>query len=180
MHWNAVSTGGRGYSLERMCDEVKHLPRGQLWRYGQAGDLPGDGLRIDEQGLQQLVRANKGRKGFAYTHYRPGDGDNGALVAQANAQGFTVNFSANNLAHADALAERGEAPVVVVVPPDQTEPMRTPAGRLVAICPASIRDDVTCATCGVCAHPTRKAIIGFPAHGSGKAKAHRVITVARA
>ena len=44
-----------------------------------------------------------------------------------------------------------------------TLPTRTPAGRRIAVCPASYTD-ATCAACGSCA-AHRKAIIGFPAHG---------------
>ena len=96
---------------------------------------------------------------------------NAAALAQANAAGFTLNLSANNLEDADRLAALGAGPVVVVLPIDAVRPTRTPAGRFVSICPAAVRDDVTCATCGICAHPMRKAIIGFPSHGSGAEKA---------
>jgi hypothetical protein len=43
-------------------------------------------------------------------------------------------------------------------------PRRTPAGRRIAICPATYSDP-TCKTCGACASP-RGAVIGFPAHGA--------------
>ena len=95
---------------------------------------------------------------------------NAAVIAAANAAGFTINLSANNLTHADELVAAGIAPVVVLLPPDQAKPTLTPAGRHVSVCPASIRDDIDCARCGVCA-TNRKTIIGFPVHGSGKAKA---------
>ncbi|GAD23489.1 hypothetical protein [Acidovorax sp. MR-S7] len=85
-----------------------------------------------------------------------------------------INLSANDLDHADQLVDLGIAPVVTLLPADQVTPTVTPAGRTVAICPASVRDDVSCATCGVCAVAHRKAIIGFPAHGSGAKKAQRV------
>jgi hypothetical protein len=49
-----------------------------------------------------------------------------------------------------------------------------PQGRHVAICPATMRNDVQCATCGICANATRKAIIGFPAHGSGAKRVQAV------
>jgi len=44
-----------------------------------------------------------------------------------------------------------------------TFPTHTPAGRRIAVCPASYTE-TTCAACGSCARH-RKAIIGFPAHG---------------
>lgn len=170
MHWRKVSNGERGGDVEQFAAQIKRLPRAQLWRYGQAGDLPGDGRRVDARALAAIVEANKGRRGFAYTHYPVDDPVNAAVIAAANAAGFTINLSANNLAHADELAAAGIAPVVVLLPPDQANPTLTPAGRHVSVCPASIRDDIDCARCGVCA-TNRKAIIGFPVHGSGKAKA---------
>src|SRR5260221_4048158 len=42
-------------------------------------------------------------------------------------------------------------------------PRYTPAGRRIAICPATYTD-ATCKSCGACAEP-REAVIGFPAHG---------------
>lgn len=176
IHWSKVSEGRRGGTLEELCTQIHKLPKGQLWRYGQAGDLPGDGTLIDLAGLLQITNANQGRKGFGYTHYDPVIAENATAVTMANAYGFTVNLSANSLEHADQLADLGIAPVVTMLPADADTPVHTPKGRLVTICPASGPNDtgITCATCAICAHPTRKAIIGFPAHGTGKKKAHAV------
>ena len=71
----------------------------------------------------------------------------------------------SDLADADRLAETGAGPVVVVLPSSQTANTATPAGRRVVVCPATQRDDVSCATCQLCARQ-RAAIVGFPAHGS--------------
>src|SRR5271156_4762681 len=43
-------------------------------------------------------------------------------------------------------------------------PRYTPAGRRIAVCPATY-SDATCKTCGACAR-VRDAVIGFPAHGA--------------
>jgi len=43
-------------------------------------------------------------------------------------------------------------------------PRHTPAGRRIAICPATYTN-ATCKSCGACAEP-RDAVIGFPAHGA--------------
>jgi hypothetical protein len=43
-------------------------------------------------------------------------------------------------------------------------PRYTPAGKRIAICPATY-SDATCKTCGACAH-VRDAVIGFSAHGA--------------
>ena len=85
------------------------------------------------------------------------------------------NFSpANSLEHADDLSMFQVAPIVTILPIDASRSLRTPGGRHVSVCPAAVGDDMDCARCGICQNATRKAIIGFPAHGSGKAKAQRV------
>lgn len=170
LHWRAVDEG-RGGSLDELCAKLKALPKHQLWRWAQAGDLPGDGARIDAEALAKVVDANRGRSGFAFTHYDPADELNASAIRHANHHGFAVNLSANNVEHADQLHALGVAPVVVVLPADAAKPIKTPAGNHISVCPAAVRDDVTCATCGICAVSTRKAIIGFPAHGSGAKKA---------
>lgn len=174
LHWDKVSDGARGGTLPEFCADIRKLPRHQLWRWAQAGDLPGHDDRIDGAALEQIVQANHGRCGFGFTHYDPKTPANKAALVAANANGFTINLSADSLERADELAALGAGPVVVVLPIGATKPTRTPEGRFVAVCPATVRDDVTCATCGICAHATRKAIIGFPAHGSGAKKAQAV------
>lgn len=165
LHWAAVSAGTRGTSWGQFCADIAALPDGQLWRHNQAGDLPQTGGTIDAVKLGQLVQANMGKRGFTYSHHR--DAASLAWIRHANAWGFTVNLSANDLADADALADTGAGPVVVVLPSTQTQNTETPAGRKVVICPATQRDDVSCATCQLCQRQ-RSTIVGFPAHGTRK------------
>src|SRR6202030_1578518 len=197
MHWDRVSHDLAGGSWSEFCAKVVALRPGRLWRYAQAGDLPGYGGKIDGALLDELVTANTGKNAIAFTH-KPVLGDhnvaveNRRLIAAAVAAGFTVNLSANNSAHADRLAELGIAPVVTVLARayarkavrhrfkrkrdewaetigdwrDRTAPLPryTPAGKRIAICPATY-SDATCKTCGACAR-IRDAVIGFPAHGA--------------
>jgi len=170
--WRKVTEGRAGLSWAEFLEKVETLPRRILWRHNQAGDLPGAGDTIDREALAQLVRANGTRRGFTYTHKPPTRG-NLAAIRAANNAGFTVNLSADNLAEADTLADTGAGPVVVVLPADTHKPVKTPGGRTVAICPATI-SPVTCLDCGLCAMSNRKAIIGFPAHGVRKNAASRI------
>lgn len=165
LHWAAVSAGTRGTSWGQFTQAIAALPEGQLWRHNQAGDLPQTGGTIDAVKLGQLVQANIGRRGFTYTHHR--DAASLAWVKHANAWGFTVNLSANDLQDADTLADTGAGPVVVVLPSTQTQNTTTPTGRKVVVCPATQRDDVSCATCQLCQRQ-RGTIVGFPAHGTKK------------
>jgi len=170
LHWAAVSAGTRGTDWGQFTQSIAALPEGQLWRHNQAGDLPQVGGTIDAVKLGQLVAANQGKRGFTYSHHR--DAASLAWIRHANEWGFTVNLSANNLADADALADANCGPVVVVVPSTITINHFTPKGRQVVICPATQRDDVSCATCQLCQRQ-RAAIVAFPAHGSR----HRVINL---
>ena len=169
LHWRAVTEGRRGSTWGAFLASVKALPEGQLWRHNQAGDLPGEGDKLDTRALRALVHANKGKRGFTYTH-KPMTGAAARRAVQyANENGFTVNLSANTLAHADELARHGVAPVVVVLaqPEGDATPAFTPEGRRVVVCPATYMDDMTCQRCQLCQRQ-REVIVGFPAHGTHK------------
>jgi hypothetical protein len=118
--WAGVSDGTRGGSWDELCAKVAALPKRTLWRYAQAGDLPGADDAIDTELLWQLVVSNRGKKVIAFTH-KPVLADTSVAhrkrctIAVANAVGFTINLSANNLAEADALAALGIGPVVTVL-----------------------------------------------------------------
>ncbi|MFE1571565.1 hypothetical protein ACFIQG_07105 [Comamonas odontotermitis] len=184
-HWNKVSND-RGYDLDQLCAEIAALPKHQMWRWAQAGDLPGDGVLIDDVALAKIAKANTGRKGFGYTHYDPTIPHNAQAIAAANAAGFALSVSANGLEHADQLAALKVAPVVTIMPEVTTEKISsTPGGEPIVICPASIRDqaekpaarNITCATCGLCQVGSRKSIVGFPAHGVTKKRAEKVFWI---
>jgi hypothetical protein len=133
---------------------------------------------IDADALQALTKANTGRRGFTYTHHVMHDSTaaehNREAVKIANNNNFTINLSANDLEHADLLADLNAGPVVTIMPEDSPKVQHTAKGRTVVQCPATYNDDITCATCGICQVATRKAIIGFPVHGIRKNAAKAV------
>ena len=165
LHWQAVTNAKRGTDWSTFCASIAALPDDQLWRHNQAGDLPGDGTTVNPALLGELVAANKGKRGFTYSHYR--DSESLQWIRHANQWGFTVNLSANDLQDADTLADTQCGPVVVVLPSTTTANTTTPKGRKVVVCPATQRDDVSCATCQLCQRQ-RETIVGFPAHGTKK------------
>jgi hypothetical protein len=183
-HWQKMSATAPGltYKLGKNSHNVLTLKtflagirklRG-LWRLNQAGDLPHVDQAIHLPTLRSIITAAKKSKGFTYTHHlvtgRTATAKhNRAAIRAANKAGFTINLSANSLTHADKLASLNVGPVAVVVHSDVTANMTTPDGRKVVICPATIRDDSSCATCGLCQR-LRDFIIGFPAHGVAKKK----------
>jgi hypothetical protein len=168
-HWNRVSQSLLGTSWKTFLQSIRRLPIGQLWRYAQAGDLPGLGDHINAKALRELVRANKGKKGFAYTHKPVLNNErNAQLIREANARGFRINLSANSLHEADKLFDLGIGPVVTLLSPETREATKTPKGRRVIICPAYTAG-LTCKKCQICSKE-RQAIVGFPVHGPAKGR----------
>ena len=174
LHWNAVSTGKRGDTYADFVDEISRLKDNQVWRHNQAGDLAGANDVIDAKALKQLVKANKDKRGFTYTHY-PLTKENAKAIKHANKNGFTINMSAESLTQADELAALGIGPVVAIVPPGWNG-TTTPAGRRVTVCPAQRIDHMTCAICTLCQKADRQAIVAFEAHGGRR---HLVMQIAQ-
>lgn len=179
LNWNRVDE--RGTDLDGLIKALNRMPKGQLWRHNVAGDLPGHGEDVDAYQLGQIVKANRGRKGFTYTHKKSPEA---IYWAKAATQwGFTVNLSADDAGEADRLAATG-APVVCIVPMDTPRHSTTPEGRPVLVCPAQTVEHMTCALCGLCQQANRRQIIGFRAHGTkakqADHKARRVIPITAA
>lgn len=178
IHWRKTSSGERGNDWDNLCETVEKFPEDQVWRHNVAGDLPHDDQVIDASKLSELVDANTGRRGFTYTHHDMSIPANVEAVRDANARGFTINLSANSPEHADELADLNAGPVVTVVSEFvEGKKLETPAGRRVVVCPATYRDDTSCATCKLCALTDRKVIIGFPLHGSRRRVAARQLGI---
>ena len=175
LHWDKVTRKERGDDWATFIDKIKDLPTGSKWRHNQAGDLPGDMEKLDNEKCIELAKANKGKRGFTYTHYDVLDNFQNAITVNImNHLGFTVNVSANNLEHADKLCDLNIAPVATVLPIDQTTNTVTPKGRKVVVCPATYKDDVSCASCMLCEKWDRNVVVGFPAHGTSKKKASAI------
>lgn len=168
MHWRKLDKGEskNAANWPEFLTQIKRIQRGSLWRHNQAGDLNGSNNEIDALALRQLVNANRGKRGFTYTHYPMDTIPNMMAVHQANTEGFTVNLSANDVNHADKLKALNVGPVVVIMPRDSEKVSHTPAGNKVVICPAENTDKVNCLSCGLCQIADRNYIIGFRAHGT--------------
>jgi len=167
-----ILNGTRVYSFEELLYSVRSLKPGALWRHNIAGDLTSnDQLTVDRVALRAIADANKGRRGFTFTHYDVLTNlGNREAIKEANENGFTINLSGNSFSHADQLADLGIGPVTVILPAGTTRNTKTPKGRTVVICPTNTHG-VTCAQCGLCARQ-RSTIIGFPASGGQK---HRIL-----
>jgi hypothetical protein len=183
IHWKKITSGERGVNWKEFCQQVSELPDGQLWRHNQAGDLGGEGEIINERQLALLVKANKNKRGFTFTHKSViGSNEektiknNRELIRRANKNGFTINVSANNLRDADDKADLNIGPVVSVLPSEvKNKTLFTPKGRKVIVCPATYKDGMDCSKCRLCSIATRSVIIGFPAHGAMKGRVDKVL-----
>jgi hypothetical protein len=186
--WKQCETIGIGWIA--LCEKVQKLPSKQLWRHNQAGDLPGNGDKINVTMLNRLVKSNAGRNGFTYTH-KPMIGENKKAVKLANKNGFTINLSGNDLKHARKLKKLNIAPVVSIAPlelerqskkgqwietttdwKDRTQNWRENNAD-VTLCPAT-NSDIKCIDCKLCAIASRETIVAFPAHGFRKNKANKI------
>lgn len=168
IHWGLVDSGTRGVCWDEFVCAIRELPKGQLWRHNQAGDLPGDGTDVDVLALSQLVESNRGKRGFTYTHYQLSHHNLWAIEA-ANEQGFAINISCDTLTEADRVRKMTKSPMTVVLHSEEKrKSFMTEGGNRVLVCPAYYQK-TNCARCGICADRSEgRAIIGFPAHGAKK------------
>lgn len=184
IHWRALSQGRAATALDvdGLYSAVSSIPKGKLWRHNESGDLLSDEYGFINAGfIWGLVHANKGRRGFTYTHHAQ-NFHNLTLIQQANREGFTINISTNNIKHAIETREKApDVPIVTIVSEEQWGGKRVinmpESGVYIARCPAEYNEGVTCKTCGICQVSSRKAIVGFTPHGTGK---RRVINIVKA
>ena len=177
MNWDAVDAGNRGAAWREFLANIAALPAGQLWRHNVAGDLPPIAPdEINAGAVADLVTANRGKRGFTYTHY-PMNRRNAAIVREANAAGFTINASANNPKQAADYMARGLPAVCLVSRSQNLSEWRKMSARSrgkefhVIQCPAEYRDDISCASCGLCQQSGRRVVVGFTVHGTRSAAA---------
>lgn len=177
IHWSKVSNAERGVTYDQFVEQVRKIQRGQLWRHNVSGDLQHNDGNIDYLKLRKLIMANKGRKGFTYSHHVLNE-HNVICLQNANGMGFTVNASCESVDDADRVMTEHQIPAVAVIP--STESRRffnTSSGRKVIVCPATIHENVTCSTCGLCQKADREFVIAFPAHGVAKKTVNEIVTV---
>jgi len=177
IHWKKVSSGERGYEWDEFTTLVRKLQRGQLWRHNVSGDLPHDGNgNIDADKVAELINANRGRRGYTYTHHVLNN-ENLEIIKKANNNGFTINASCESVDMADSVMTEHGIPAVAVINSEESRRFFTTTnGRKVVVCPATIHENVTCATCGLCQKPDRQFVIAFPAHGNAKKTVNAIVS----
>ena len=136
----------------------------------------GDVVTVDASGvvtfdLQYVetigeLAADAGLRAFGYSHawrrMSPAD------VAAVAASGYVLNASCETVGDvADAIA----LGLPATIANDDVAEGTIINDRRVVTCPAQTRDDVTCASCGLCARPERKSVVRFRIHGTARRKA---------
>jgi len=173
-HWEAVTRGDRGTPWPEFLAAIRALPVGQLWRHNQAGDLWQPGTLTGRTALAQLVEANRGRRGWTYSHHKRTPATAQAFKA-ATAQGFTINASCHSEREADAAMAHGLRAVFVAPSTETRRQWTTAGGNRAVICPAQRFAGMDCATCKLCqSRPSNVAIV-FLAHGAGRKRIEQVI-----
>ena len=183
LHWREVTNGNRGVVWADFLEAIRNLPKGQLWRHNAAGDLWKPGTVIGSAALTQLVEANRGRRGFTYSHH-PRTPSTVRAFKSATAHGFTVNASCHSETEADAAVADGLRAVVIVPAAETRNRWQSPGGNPIVLCPAQ-RDGerfaaMDCATCQLCAARPQHVVVAFKAHGNGRRKAEATLGAANA
>ena len=170
IHFDAASNGK---SFADLLKWVATLPL-RIWRYGVAGDLPGDGVTLCRDSILKLAKANKKRPVLAYTHY-PVTPDNLDTIKAANKAGFALNVSCDTLEDIKT-AYRAGVPVVTYTASDDTRKAWTDDGIKYVTCPnQASKAKPQCADCKLCAKSGRDAVVVFRSHGSRKGKVLAVV-----
>lgn len=161
-------------SLDSLIENIGTIKKGKLWRYGVAGDLPGNNRRIDKTALRRIIKANKGKRGFTYTH-KPLTEDNIAILKESNNNGFTINVSCDTFDQVRNANNLG-LPAVVVLPRTTPDKFKIDGNIPVLACPVEKKaNKIQCIDCGWCAMPNRSFVVGFHAHGNNASTIDKMV-----
>lgn len=160
VHWSMVTRGERGTDYPTFTNSIRKLPYGQLWRHNQAGDM-----HKDVQYVDQLIAANRGRRGYTYTSWTYSD----ELFIRAKREGFTINKSCYSASSAAFAVSWGIPAVFSGAPVEYRDVTAwTEFGVRFVVCPTKRNSPaakkVQCATCQLCHTRPDNVVIVFPLH----------------
>jgi hypothetical protein len=161
-------------SREVLAERLKSgaTRQAQYLRDRVVGDVVAPDGGIDYGYIEDVAWAARdaGLIPFGYTHaWSRMDRDGVARIAAA---GYTMNASCETEADVRRAVDLGMPATIVS---DDLEEGAMIAGKRVVTCPAQTRDNVTCATCGLCAKSQRAALVRFLIHGTARRKAGRAV-----
>lgn len=148
-------------------------PSARYLRDRVVGDIVTENSEIDHNyisGIADLAREFQ-LIAFGYTHaWRRFSKDDVARVA---ATGYVMNASCETRADVRAAIDLGMPVTIASDLVTEGETFTRPDGTTARIvtCPAQTRENVTCASCGLCAKANRAAIVRFEIHGMAKKRA---------
>ena len=177
MNWDKVTAGIRGGSFKELLNKIKALPASTLWRAHIAGDIPANERgEVSEVYINKVSEANKGRRGYTYTHHDLNIKNNSKLFKKANNKNFIINVSCESEQQADTAVNVHKLPAVMVVKStEQRKAWTTAGGNRVIICPAQSAGR-SCVDCRLCAdRPSPRLIIAFLAHGNAAKKINQIL-----
>lgn len=155
----------------------RRLKSARYLRDRVVGDLVDASGKFDMGYVLAIAKlsAKHGLKVFGYTHaWRK---LTKAQVKRISASGYVMNASCETVADVRQAISLGMPAVITngkILEGAMIDDMR------VITCPAQSRDNVTCATCGLCAKTDRKVIVRFMPHGPSRKRAERAIASANA
>lgn len=141
------------------------------------GDVVGDDGQVDRDYIAAISAVGRGTDltVFGYTHmwkqFTPDD------VAFIQGEGYVMNASTET---EDDVLRALELGLPVVIVNDELEDGDLLVGRRIVTCPAEEREDVKCASCGLCAKPDRQVIVRFHPHGTAENKARAALAAVNA
>lgn len=168
LHWMKQETTGIDFSS--VLYAIRTLPKDSIWRLFEAGDFepsPENPELIAASQVLSLLSANKGKRGFGYTHYPVLP--NLEVLQLMNSSGLTINASADTFKQAVTYFSLG-LPTTLLVSENFPKDIVVDGLRII-VCPnQSTPNKPTCLQCQMCAKPDRDYVIGFRAHGTKKRK----------
>ena len=166
LNWDKVTSGERGGTFKELLNNIKALKPGTIWRACVAGDIPSNNKgEISRTYIKGITEANKGLKGYTYTHNRLDIGENISLLKTANKKGFTVNISTETEAAADNAVLNSLPAVIVVKSTETRRSWFTKNKNKILVCPAQT-NGINCIDCQLCQSRPKNLIIAFLAHGN--------------
>lgn len=150
-------------SVDAALAKLKRMPKGsRFMRDRVVGDLVTPAGEFDMPYVKVIahVANTAGLKVYGYTHAWPIM--TAADVADVAESGYVLNASCETESDVKRAVSLG---MPTVLAGDSWIDGEMIGGRRIVTCPAQTRDDVNCASCGLCAKPDRACTVRFLLHG---------------
>jgi hypothetical protein len=161
------------HDVESLTDGLGMSPRSARYlRDRVVGDIVNVDGTIDMDHIRVVSQAasNVGLIPFGYTHAWRSLTD--AQIVEVKSLGYVLSASCETEADVAEAVSRG---LDAAIASDLVEEGLTIGGKRVVTCPQMTPEGITCADCGLCAKPGRRAVIRFLIHGAGSAKARAAV-----